>query len=616
MYLLLIVDSDHKNEVDIDLEKIAKRPCQKREYLLMGLFLAIVLFLAPTILCWHGNFARLGWTPLTFTLLVLTSVIFSSGAYFFLRSEKYFCFLVMFAVFLLAPVWSALMFGIEVKWLNDARYLCQSLIFALIMSGMSVFTSVIFQNIWIKRLIFLLMSFGPVVFAVLFVGYLFTANAQLNAEAIMMILQTNPSEAMEYCRTFLSFGSTLVLLAFFAIWIGFCLWIGKLKRKHMNVVQTFLYGLLMILVLYIGYRVVDQPALPYKVLIQETRRGCEGYAEFKEKREKRMEHVGSLVPAHDANKGVYVLVIGESQNKNHMSAYGYYRKTSPWLDSMKGKTECILFDRVRSCHTHTVRVLSFALTSKNQYNDTKLEDAVTLIEAVKAAGFKTVWLSNQVKYGPFDTPTTVIASEADQQIWLNHHLGDTTEMEVYDGALIDELPKIKHSDRMLIVVHLMGNHTDYSQRYPGDFGKFSGPEKEVDAYDNSILYNDYVMQQLYNEVRKWPDFAGLIYMADHADDPDKGLGHDSSRFTWEMTQIPFYMIFSEEYIKNHTVFFDKLKTGKDKPMTNDLLFNVVLPVLGIYYTELYEPANDISSEQYDANPERFMTLRGKKNIEW
>ena len=59
----------------------------------------------------------------------------------------------------------------------------------------------------------------------------------------------------------------------------------------------------------------------------------------------------------------------------------------------------LLFDHAFSCHTHTVPVLTYALTAKNQYNNQLLENAVSIIEMAQSAGYKTVWLSNQVRYG-------------------------------------------------------------------------------------------------------------------------------------------------------------------------------------------------------------------------
>ena len=44
---------------------------------------------------------------------------------------------------------------------------------------------------------------------------------------------------------------------------------------------------------------------------------------------------------------------------------------------------------------------------------------MSIIDVANAAGYDTVWISNQVQYGLADTPITTIASEAKQQIWLH-----------------------------------------------------------------------------------------------------------------------------------------------------------------------------------------------------
>ena len=40
---------------------------------------------------------------------------------------------------------------------------------------------------------------------------------------------------------------------------------------------------------------------------------------------------------------------------------------------------------------------------KNQYNDLNTEQASSLIDVAKAAGYNVIWLSNQIKYGLYDT---------------------------------------------------------------------------------------------------------------------------------------------------------------------------------------------------------------------
>lgn len=254
------------------------------------------------------------------------------------------------------------------------------------------------------------------------------------------------------------------------------------------------------------------------------------------------------------------------------------------------------------------------MTAKNQYNEQKLEDAVSIIEMAKAAGYKTVWLSNQVRYGNYDTPISVIASEADQQIWINHNIGETTKTNFYDGALVEQLKALSYNDKMLIVVHLMGNHGSYSDRYPTNFTQFRGQNKTIDEYDNSILYNDYVVSQLYENAQNIPNFQAMIYFSDHTDAVDQGLSHDASNFVWPMTYIPFYMAFSPTYEKAYPDTFEILQKHKTYYFTNDLIFNTLMGIMHIQANDCYEPENDLTSPAYDDNQSRFMTLYGKKKI--
>lgn len=70
----------------------------------------------------------------------------------------------------------------------------------------------------------------------------------------------------------------------------------------------------------------------------------------------------------------------------------------------------------------------------------------------------------------------------------------------------------------------MGNHGSYEERYPHAFNRWTG-KSHIDKYDNSILYNDFVMKQLFSAVKESAKLSGAVYFSDHADDVDAGLGH-------------------------------------------------------------------------------------------
>ena len=480
--------------------------------------------------------------------------------------------------------------------------------FSIALLNLALLLPMLFEKHVIRsvlRFIFLAVILLPV-FVIL--GYYSVTSTVFAPDTLLAIAQTNIQEAIEYAKD--NFSCKTIFLIILTNAFVFFVAIKNTQKILWNKYNLFLvlFCITACLVGVYKYRdniITDIPKQASKTLAQ--------YKNFSKERTDRKDNMSKLLLSHKPEAGVYVLVIGESQNRAHMQAYNYHRATTPWLDSMKNDKNMLLFTKAYSCHTHTVPTLLYALTAKNQYNNIAVKNAVSVLEVAEAAGFETVWLSNQVKYSAWDTPVTSIASEANQQKWINSTLGESTNTDYFDGKLIEELEKIKITDKMLIVMHLMGNHGSYEQRYPKAFEKYDG-KNTIDKYDNSIIYNDYVMSQVYKRARKIPNFKGLVYCSDHADAIDKNLSHDAAQFDFDMTHIPLYIYLSDSYIQNNSAKYKSLEKQKNKLFTNDLLFNLMLGVLGINLNNIYEPNNDPTADTFDNNKERFKTLYGKKYI--
>lgn len=75
-----------------------------------------------------------------------------------------------------------------------------------------------------------------------------------------------------------------------------------------------------------------------------------------------------------------------------------------------------------------------------------------------------------------------------------------------------------------------------------------------------------------------------------------------------------YMYVSNSYKKDNMNIYNNLYKNKNSYFTNDLLFNLLLGILNIKISNVYEKNNDITSMSYDNNINRFKTLSGSKNI--
>lgn len=536
--------------------------------------------------------------------IILSAVGIPLASRVYIERKVYFCqisllFLLANSIFLIKLVLGNFIGLSSVK--NYAN-------FSIALLNLALLLPMLFEKHVIRsvlRFIFLAFILLPV-FVIL--GYYSVTSTVFAPDTLLAIAQTNIQEAIEYAKD--NFSCKTIFLIILANASVFFVAIKNTQKILWNKYNLFLvlFCITACLVGVYKYRdniITDIPKQASKTLAQ--------YKNFSKERTDRKDNMSKLLLSHKPEAGVYVLVIGESQKRAHMQAYNYHRATTPWLDSMKNDKNMLLFTKAYSCHTHTVPTLLYALTAKNQYNNIAVKNAVSVLEVAEAAGFETVWLSNQVKYSAWDTPVTSIASEANQQKWINSTLGESTNTDYFDGKLIEELEKIKITDKMLIVMHLMGNHGSYEQRYPKAFEKYDG-KNTIDKYDNSIIYNDYVMSQVYKRARKIPNFKGLVYCSDHADAIDKNLSHDAAQFDFDMTHIPLYIYLSDSYIQNNSAKYKSLEKQKNKLFTNDLLFNLMLGVLGINLNNIYEPNNDPTADTFDNNKERFKTLYGKKYI--
>lgn len=484
--------------------------------------------------------------------IILSAVGIALASRVYIELKVYFCqisllFLLANSIFLIKLVLGNFIGLSSVK--NYAN-------FSIALLNLALLLPMLFEKHVIRsvlRFIFLAVILLPV-FVIL--GYYSVTSTVFAPDTLLAIAQTNIQEAIEYAKD--NFSCKTIFLIILTNAFVFFVAIKNTQKILWNKYNLFLvlFCITACLVGVYKYRdniITDIPKQASKTLAQ--------YKNFSKERTDRKDNMSKLLLSHKPEAGVYVLVIGESQNRAHMQAYNYHRATTPWLDSMKNDKNMLLFTKAYSCHTHTVPTLLYALTAKNQYNNIAVKNAVSVLEVAEAAGFETVWLSNQVKYSAWDTPVTSIASEANQQKWINSTLGESTNTDYFDGKLIEELEKIKITDKMLIVMHLMGNHGSYEQRYPKAFEKYDG-KNTIDKYDNSIIYNDYVMSQVYKRARKIPNFKGLVYCSDHADAIDKNLSHDAAQFDFDMTHIPLYIYLSDSYIQNNSAKYKSLEKQK------------------------------------------------------
>ncbi|PWB78916.1 MAG: hypothetical protein C3F15_00610, partial [Holophagae bacterium] len=265
--------------------------------------------------------------------------------------------------------------------------------------------------------------------------------------------------------------------------------------------------------------------------------------------------------------------------------------------------------------------------SANQQNREHFFSSASLLDIARAADFETCWISNQPMYGPWDNVVSVLAAQADSVLNLNTSVGKSTRTKLYDEAVLQVLGSFLQAARgrnQLAVIHLMGNHGNYCDRYPPEFAEYAGElnpfvfgklagkfDGVLNCYDNSMLYNDFVVNSIIDLIRQSGRTGAVMYVADHADDVLGGLRHASSQFTYQMTSIPVFFWISDGYQVAYPASREHLEKHLDELFPNDFVYDTMIGMMGIA-TDEYDARCDLSSPAYQLAESEALTLGGKR----
>lgn len=313
-------------------------------------------------------------------------------------------------------------------------------------------------------------------------------------------------------------------------------------------------------------------------------------------------HFGAHQQDPDTQPEVVVMVIGESSRYDRWSLNGYTRDTNPLL---RQESNLVPLADVITAVSATRLSVPVIISRKKAMQS--LKDGFTeksFLSAYKEAGFKTYWLSNQISFGKFDTPVSVFAKEADVVQFLN--LGGFTNSSNFDQILFDPLKNAlaDPAPKKLIVLHTLGSHWNYSQRYPKEFDKWQpslfGVDKPVytdraikpqlnNSYDSSILYTDWFLSHVIGMLKDGGERtalrSSLLYVADHGQTLYDGAcrlafhGHNT-QFEFH---VPAFAWYSPQFQLRYPAKVEQLQRHRKARLSTENIFHTLLDMADIRY---------------------------------
>ena len=299
----------------------------------------------------------------------------------------------------------------------------------------------------------------------------------------------------------------------------------------------------------------------------------------------------------DHEKAVVVLVIGESARKANFQFYGYKRNTNPLL----AKQADLKVYEANACATYTTAGTKAILEPQNSDDLYEMLPNYAFMTGVDVSWRTSNWGEPPIHIDEYLT---------------NEQLGSLYPGEniYYDAILLKGLrERIESSkkDKVLIVLHTSTSHgPNYADKYPKAFEVYKPVAKNVEegeknvdmlvnAYDNTIRYTDFLLDNLINTLRSMKDWhSAMIFISDHGESlgENKMFMHGLPMKLAPKVQyeIPFFVWTSPQ-------FRDYKPTSSSKDITDDELpavleqhyiFHSVLNLLSIQ-SPAYNKAYDI-----------------------
>lgn len=304
---------------------------------------------------------------------------------------------------------------------------------------------------------------------------------------------------------------------------------------------------------------------------------------------------------------IYVYMIGEASRAASWQMFGYERATNPMLSQ---RNDIHIFRNVLTQSNTTHKSVPLFLSSVGAANRTELYNRKGLAELFSDTGFKTYFISNQSPQGAM---VDLLANEADERIYIG--------APRYDMQLLSMMRRIIESEDdadILFILHCYGSHFSYYERYPREFATFV-PDDEVsitknnvpmiiNAYDNSIVYTDAVINEIIEYLASLDACASLLYCSDHGEDIlDDSRGrflHASPTVTYYQIHIPALVWFSSGYLQLYPERAQMAENNRWAAATTHSMFHTMADIASIR-SEYVDESVSLVSPSFDKAAPRY-----------
>lgn len=329
---------------------------------------------------------------------------------------------------------------------------------------------------------------------------------------------------------------------------------------------------------------------------------------------------GAYLEDSCAQKEIYVLGIGESLRYSNLSLNGIYpRSTTPRLEAMDN---LVSFDNYYSQACITMFSVPMLITRATPTNFELNYAERSIIEPYRECGFSTFVIANNNLL----TYEYYLSQGCDSLFGFYNVFRDG---EVITGDktivhLIDSLAR-KH-DKLFVLCQFMGSHAFYTNYEPeydiyhpnsNDPGIGYTEDALTNAYDNSILYTDYILSSIAKVIDRDNTRSAMMFVSDHGETiSDGGGGHGGNCAPVKNEyHVPFIFWWNNNYASAFPQKVESAKAHKQSKINGDVVFYSACSMADICLDSAYaQPTWDVLSSEFKEHQRLILVADGVTTI--
>lgn len=310
----------------------------------------------------------------------------------------------------------------------------------------------------------------------------------------------------------------------------------------------------------------------------------------------------------------YVLFVGESLRYASLSLGGYERETTPLLESLDN---LLLFSDYYSTASLTRYSVPQIVTRATADNYSLNYSEKSIFKPFQECGFKTFVISSD--------------NLMSQEMYLSDGCDEVFELTTEDdgkfSAIVDSLTNLY--PKTFFILNAWGNHEPYIN-FPEQFDryhpnpvsdnvKWDNQQAKINAYDNTVLYTDFVVYNIIAALNKPFMQSGLIMVSDHGADYELGPGVNDHGFNCSPHEneyhVPFIVWCSDTWLNNHSDKWKNAIKHKNMKINADNVFYSVCDMADISLERCYSKDDwSVFNDTLSFHPRRFLVPDGKNTI--